>query len=60
MRRTLIATTLATAIVAVCAAGASAHQGSGSSPGLWQVYDNALKGAKYVDLTHTITPSIPV
>lgn len=27
---------------------------------LWPVYENALKGAKYVDLTHTITPAIPV
>jgi kynurenine formamidase len=31
-----------------------------ATPGLWSVYDNALKGAKYVDLTHTLTPSIPV
>jgi kynurenine formamidase len=28
--------------------------------GLWSVYEQALKGAKYVDLTHTITPAIPV
>src|ERR1035437_173846 len=27
---------------------------------LWQVYNDVLKKAKYVDLTHTITPSIPV
>lgn len=27
---------------------------------LWQVYDQTFKKAKYVDLTHTITPSIPV
>src|SRR3954468_18212075 len=27
---------------------------------LWEVYDHALKRAKYIDLTHTITPSIPV
>ena len=27
---------------------------------LWQFYDESLKGAKYIDLTHTITPSIPV
>jgi len=31
-----------------------------SAPGLWQVYDQSLKEAKYIDLTHTITPSIPV
>jgi kynurenine formamidase len=29
-------------------------------PGLWSVYETKLKGAKYVDLTHTITPAIPV
>jgi kynurenine formamidase len=28
--------------------------------GLWSVYETVLKGAKYVDLTHTITPGIPV
>jgi len=27
---------------------------------LWAVYDHHLKGAKYIDLTHTITPDIPV
>jgi hypothetical protein len=27
---------------------------------LWQVYEQSLKSAKYVDLTHTLTPSIPV
>src|SRR5215813_12280159 len=27
---------------------------------LWQVYETSLKTARYVDLTHTITPSIPV
>ena len=27
---------------------------------LWQIYESSLKGAKYVDLTHSITPSIPV
>ncbi|MBD2452095.1 cyclase family protein [Nostoc sp. FACHB-152] len=29
-------------------------------PSLWQVYQQSLKSAKYVDLTHTITPSMPV
>lgn len=27
---------------------------------LWQVYQQSFKSAKYVDLTHTITPAIPV
>jgi len=31
--------------------------GAGS---LWPLYDDSLKNARYVDLTHTITPSIPV
>jgi kynurenine formamidase len=30
------------------------------STSLWDVYDHSLKHAKYVDLTHTINPSIPV
>jgi kynurenine formamidase len=28
--------------------------------GLWKVYNDTLKGAKYIDLTHTITPKVPV
>src|SRR3954466_2196669 len=55
MRRTLAAAAVAAALVALAAARASAQDSS-----LWKVYDSALKGARYVDLTHTITPSIPV
>ncbi|MDZ8226147.1 cyclase family protein [Nostoc sp. ChiVER01] len=29
-------------------------------PDLWQVYQQSLKSAKYVDLTHVIAPAIPV
>ena len=29
-------------------------------PPLWQVYQSSFKAAKYVDLTHTIAPNIPV
>lgn len=29
-------------------------------PDLWKVYNQSLKNAKYVDLTHTLMPSIPV
>jgi kynurenine formamidase len=53
--RTFVAAVLSAALAALCAATAQAH-----GPSLWQVYDNTLKGAKYVDLTHTITPTIPV
>jgi len=28
--------------------------------GLWPLYEQTLKHAKYIDLTHTITPAIPV
>ncbi|HEX4996806.1 MAG TPA: cyclase family protein [Terriglobia bacterium] len=31
-----------------------------SAPVLWRVYDDALKNARYIDLTHTIAPDIPV
>jgi hypothetical protein len=27
---------------------------------LWKTYNDALKHARYVDLTHAITPSIPL
>lgn len=33
---------------------------SDADPPLWHVYRQSLKGAKYVDMTHTITPAIPV
>jgi len=39
---------------------ARAPHDSDIGPPLWRVYHDALAGAKYVDLTHTITPSIPV
>ena len=40
---------------------ATARAQTGDAPhGLWEVYARYLKPAKYVDLTHTITPSIPV
>ena len=28
--------------------------------GLWSIYDESLKSAKYIDLTHAMTPAIPV
>jgi len=31
-----------------------------ATPPLWRTYESVLKEAKYVDLTHAITPSIPV
>jgi kynurenine formamidase len=31
-----------------------------ATPPLWRIYRDSLKRAKYVDLTHTIAPTIPV
>lgn len=50
-------------MAAVFIIGAAMIPGSGKAAeasGLWGVYESVLKGAKYVDLTHTITPNIPV
>jgi hypothetical protein len=54
---TLIATF---AIVVTCTAMMPCGSDAAEGNGLWSVYDQALKGEKYVDLTHTITPNIPV
>ncbi len=53
LRRTILAA-LASSICMLPGSGIAA----GSS--LWEVYETALARAKYVDLTHTITPAIPV
>lgn len=34
--------------------------GGASAEGLWSVYDNAFRHAKYIDLTHTVAPDSPV
>ena len=36
------------------------HLQSSAQPSFWQLYNQTFAKAKYVDLTHTITPSIPV
>jgi kynurenine formamidase len=55
-------------ILAGCepAAGPGAERSGATQPsaaggtGLWSLYDESLKSAKYIDLTHTLTASIPV
>jgi len=47
-------------ILALFAMSLSDAAPSANAPGLWKVYDDALARAKYVDLTHTIAPGIPV
>src|SRR5204863_1635503 len=39
---------------------ACASAQAGEAPGLWKTYDDALRHAKYIDLTHTVAPGIPV
>jgi hypothetical protein len=48
------------ALVAVWMAATPFSVDPAEGKSLWPVYEQALKGAKYVDLTHTITPNIPV
>lgn len=43
-------------LIAAALAGPALAQ----EPGLWGVYDDVFKGAKYIDLSHVITPTIPV
>jgi kynurenine formamidase len=45
-------------LTALIAAGATSA--SAQSPGLWSTYDQALKGAKYIELTHVVGPDAPV
>ena len=47
-------------VVAAAALSFATAASAAGAPGLWQVYDQSFKGAKYIDLTHTIAPGIPV
>ena len=51
---------LLAAIALDCAVMMPCKSDAADDKSLWSVYEQALKGAKYVDLTHTITPNIPV
>jgi kynurenine formamidase len=48
------------ASVAICTVMMPCNSDAAEGQSLWWVYEQTLKGAKYVDLTHTITPNIPV
>jgi len=45
--------------VTLLAAGKSSDEAPGG-PGLWGVYDSYLSDARYIDLTHAVTPKGPV
>jgi kynurenine formamidase len=55
-----VSRTAAVAIVALAAAASGTPAAAESAPGLWKVYDEALSKARYIDLTHEITPRMPV
>jgi hypothetical protein len=55
-----VAAALASAVVAVGTAAQHSEQARTASPGLWQLYDRSLSKARYIDLTHSITPNMPV
>jgi kynurenine formamidase len=48
------------ALVAVLIAGLAAAPASAHDDDLWGVYDRGLSEAKYIDLSHVLTPQIPV
>src|SRR3954454_8449897 len=56
MGRTRLAAIAATTLVAAAAPAAAEARGVG----LWSVYDSALSHARYIDLTHPMTPAMPV
>ena len=58
LRRTILVSA-SLACLGACTARSSSPARA-TAPPLWRVYHDALASAKYVDLTHTITPSIPV
>jgi kynurenine formamidase len=47
-------------VLSLIAAAPGAADAKAGSSGLWQVYEQALSKARYIDLTHEITPDIPV
>ena len=40
--------------------GALAQQPAQQQPGLWPIYEQSIKGAKHIDLTHAFAPVQPV
>jgi kynurenine formamidase len=57
---TLLLTTLNPAVNSAPTPMAPTESSAAADHGLWSIYDESLKNAKYIDLTHTLTPSAPV
>ena len=51
---------LAALAVAVAIVGVAASPAATRDRSLWNVYNDELHGARYIDLTHRLTPRIPV
>src|SRR5262245_20525952 len=67
MRRTTLAAMAAALVAATAAATATLGlvaapraEGKGPNQSLWKLYDQTLSKARYIDLTHSITPGMPV
>lgn len=54
------AAVLAALLVVSSVAALPPRSAGAAEAGLWGVYENALKGAKYIDLTHAFAPVQPV
>jgi len=48
------------AVTAALCLALAAAPAARAAEGLWSIYDSALKGAKYIDLTHAFQPDQPV
>jgi kynurenine formamidase len=55
-----LAAAFLTGVASVLLVGATVRRVPQAKPSLWEAYDQSLRRAKYVDLTHTITPTIPI
>ena len=60
MRRDSLRLFVAVGVATLLLAGQNEAARAADPTGLWKVYDQSLKNAKYIDLTHTLTPSAPV
>src|SRR5215218_10068183 len=50
----------AAAVAALLAVALTPGVAQAKKPSLWKVYDRVLSKARYIDMTHRITPDIPV
>jgi kynurenine formamidase len=60
MAAVLVAVTAALTATLALVAAPRAASAQAPTRGLWRLYDQALSKARYIDLTHSITPGMPV